>query len=89
MTIGLQEQFKNYVFEDVKERIDEWVSIGNYSPKDTGKKRKFKDKIIELRRLFAKENSLKTVTPICPNPNDLINAVVKFRNDYVKVKKLN
>ncbi|MDI1494678.1 MAG: hypothetical protein PUN43_05565 [Candidatus Liberibacter asiaticus] len=87
MHTDLQEQFKNYLFEDVKAHLAEWCELcnvynGYYGKKD--EERKVLDKIIELRRKFAKGNGLKTVTPVCPKLKDIIYPLCRFINDYVK-----
>ncbi|RPD37180.1 hypothetical protein C0030_003665 [Candidatus Liberibacter solanacearum] len=85
MSTELQEYFKNYVFEDVKANIDEWRVIDTRSYGEM--KRNFIGKIIELRRQYAKESGLKTVTLLCPKPSDLVNPVIAFLVKYVRSEK--
>ncbi|KJZ82512.1 hypothetical protein AP064_05115 [Candidatus Liberibacter solanacearum] len=83
MTTELQEDFKNYVFENVKANIDEWDSLGYRDYGSPEIKKRFRDKITELRRQYAKENGLKTVTQLCPKPSYLVYPVRAFRDEYI------
>ncbi|WP_354688101.1 hypothetical protein V9J15_02075 [Candidatus Liberibacter africanus] len=85
MDMELQEQFRDYVLEDVKAHLGWWYETWfDYEPRTAKvEKRTFSDRITELRRVFAKENGLKSVTPICPKPRDLVDTVARFMNGYI------
>ncbi|RKL52304.1 hypothetical protein Q7L89_05470 (plasmid) [Candidatus Liberibacter asiaticus] len=88
MHTDLQEQFEAYVREDIKAHLDEWCELRDastgellYKAKDV--ERRLLDKIIELRMKFAKENGLKTVTPVCPKLKDILSSVRRFIGQHV------
>ncbi len=89
MEIDLQKQFKNYLHEDVKFYLDKWCEA-LYSPESYSNKyreRRLLDKIIELRMKFAKENGLKTVTPVCPKLKDILSSVRRFIGQHVSSER--
>lgn len=85
MTTELQEKFKKYVFEDVKANIDEWAERRTCNYKEAT--RNFRDRIIELRHKYAKNNGFKNVTPLCPKPNDLEHLINTYINEYVSSER--
>ncbi|KJZ81573.1 hypothetical protein DJ66_1168 [Candidatus Liberibacter solanacearum] len=82
MITELQEKFKKYVFEDVKANIDEWVERRTCNYKEAT--RNFRDRIIELRHKYAKDNELESVTPLCPKPSDLADTIGGVMKEYVR-----
>ncbi|XCE19619.1 hypothetical protein Q7M45_05545 (plasmid) [Candidatus Liberibacter asiaticus] len=89
MEIDLQKQFKNYLHEDVKFYLDKWCEA-LYSPEsysNTYREQKLRDKIIELRRKFAKENGLKTVTEVCPKPKDITYSLSHFIEGLIESER--
>ncbi|WP_446097997.1 hypothetical protein [Candidatus Liberibacter asiaticus] len=91
MDMELQERFRDYVFEDVKAHLgwwyETWFDYESWADRDNVRMRKLSDKITELRRIFAEENGLKTVTPICPKPKGLVGIVLFFMNGYLEKEK--